>query len=117
MLIDEFGASLNDVDPLGFSCLHQAARDGRLETVHLLTSSPQCDIDRNKYGEAAANFAKYGQRLENADFLIALSQQRKHGASPQPASAAAEAVAAVTSAMTECSVTADKRSYGKQMCE
>ena len=90
MLIDKFGASLNDVDPLGFTCLHQAARYGRMEMVKLLTSYPQCDIDRkNKYGETAADFAKYGQHPENADFLTTLSEQRKHGASPQPASTAA----------------------------
>ena len=118
MLIDEFGASPNDADKLGFSCLHQAARYGTLDTVKLLTSYPQCDIDRkNKYGETAADFAKYGQHRENADFLTTLSQQRKRGASPQPASAAGEAVAAVTSAMTECSVTDDKKSYGRQLCE
>ena len=37
MLIDEFGASPNDADKLGFSCLHQGARYGSLDTVKLLT--------------------------------------------------------------------------------
>ena len=109
MLIGKFGASPNDADSL--TCLHQAARYVSMETVKLLTSYPQCDIDhKNKYMycEREVDLAKYGQRPENADFLTTLSEQRTHGASTQPASAAAEAVTNVTSAMTECSVIDDK---------